>query len=272
MLVNEENCIGCGLCVKDCFPNDIKMVNHTAVIQNHTCIKCGHCIAVCPQNAIYSDEYSMDSVKEFDEENFSITPENLLHFIQYRRSVRQFTKQDVTKEDVLKIVEAGRFTQTGINMQDVSYTIVKDKLPAVREYTYKTLKEMGEELLKNADQENPQWVRYGKLWFQMYEDFYAPVNPSDKLFFYAPVLIVVSAYSPVNAALASSNMELMTNALGLGTFFSGFFVRAAQANKNLGEMLGIEKEKQITTCMVIGHPNVQYKRTVPRKEAEITWK
>ena len=41
-------------------------------------------------------------------------------------------------------------------------------------------------------------------------------------------VIIVTANSEVNGALASSNMELMTNALGLGTFFSGFFVRAAQ--------------------------------------------
>ena len=95
---------------------------------------------------------------------------------------------------------------------------------------------------------------------------------NDKLFFNAPAVIVVTANSEVNGALASSNMELMTNALGLGTFFSGFFVIAAQDNKKIMDLLGVKEGKKIVTCMVIGYPDVKYFRTVPRKEADISWK
>ena len=64
----------------------------------------------------------------------------------------------------------------------------------------------------------------------------------------------------------------MTNALGLGTFFSGFFVMASQKTKAIMDFLEIKGGKQIVTCMIIGYPNVSYSRTVPRKEADICWK
>ena len=84
-------------------------------------------------------------------------------------------------------------------------------------------------------------------------------------------MIVVSE-SDVNAALASSNMELMANALGLGSLYSGFLVRASKENKDIKKFLDIDENKNIVTCMFIGYPHIKYKRTAPRKDADITWK
>lgn len=64
MKVNSEKCVGCGLCVKDCFPQDIEIVNGKAKINNIKCFKCGHCIAVCPKGAVSTDEYNMEDVKD----------------------------------------------------------------------------------------------------------------------------------------------------------------------------------------------------------------
>jgi len=64
MKIDTEKCIGCGQCVKDCFPNDIKIVDGKASIKNITCIRCGHCIAVCPKNAVSTDEYNMEDVSD----------------------------------------------------------------------------------------------------------------------------------------------------------------------------------------------------------------
>ena len=98
MKVDTEKCTGCGLCARDCFPGDIKMSSGKAKIRNITCFKCGHCIAVCPVNAITTDEYDMHEVKEYSKEKFDIDPENLLNFIKFRRSVRQFKSIDVAKD------------------------------------------------------------------------------------------------------------------------------------------------------------------------------
>ena len=91
------------------------------------------------------------------------------------------------------------------------------------------------------------------------------------MFFNAPAVIFVTSPNAFNGGLASSNMELMTDALGLGTFFSGFIQIASKDNKEILDLLGINDGNQIVSCLVIGYPNVKYKRTVPRKEASINW-
>lgn len=272
MIVDKEKCIGCGMCVKDCFPKDIEVTGGKAKINNVTCFKCGHCIAVCPTNAISMDEYNMDEIIDYDKENFHVDPDNLMNFIKFRRTIRQFKDQEVESEKISKIIEAGRFTETGGNMQDVSYIVLRDNLEELRELTLKSLKNMGEYLLKNLTPETIRYKRYAKMWINMYKEYNENPQSEDKLFFNAPAIVVVTANSQVNGALASSNMELMTNALGLGTVFSGFLTRAANETKEIRDFIQVKEGKEVVTCMIIGYPNVKYKRTVPRKAADIYWK
>lgn len=272
MVVNKERCIGCVLCVKDCFPKDIEIREGKAEIHNLTCIGCGHCIAVCPRNAVSSPDLDMSMVKEYDPKVFSLEADNLLNFIKFRRTVRQFKSQEVPKDLVLKIIEAGRFTQTGSNSQDVSYTVVQEKLNELRELTLGTLKNIGEAIVKDTKEAGNPRLRYAGMWVKMLEDYHKNPMENDRLFFNAPSVIVISSGSAVNAALAASNMELMTNALGLGTFFSGFTVLAAQHNPAINQLLDIKEGKQAALCMIIGYPDITYYRTVPRKDADISWK
>ncbi|MBU6136619.1 nitroreductase family protein [Clostridium tertium] len=272
MKVDKEKCIGCSLCINDCIVRDINLVDGKANINNITCFKCGHCIAVCPKNAVSTDEYNMEDVKDYNKEDFEINEDNLLNFIKFRRSIRNFKNKDVESEKLLKIIEAGRFTQTGSNSQDVSYIVIKDGIDELREMTLESLSQMGQGILNNLTEETMKFKTYAEMWVNMYEDYKVDHKKGDRLFFNAPAVILVLSNSQVNGALASSNMELMTNALGLGTFFSGFFIRAAQGNKKIMDYLGLDESKQIVTCMVIGYPNIKYLRTTPRKNAEIIWR
>ncbi|WP_294404851.1 nitroreductase family protein [uncultured Clostridium sp.] len=274
--VNKDICIGCGQCVKDCPTKTISMVDGKAEIDNSRCIKCGHCVAICPVAAVSTDDYNMDEVKPFDKESFAVDADNLLNFIKFRRSVRRFKNKEVEKEKILKIIEAGRFTQTSTNNQDVSYTVVTEKLDELRELTYESLKRKGESILNSSDPEDnsPQTERlkmYARIWIHNYNEYKNDPEKNDRIFFNAPLAIVVTTPTPINGGLASSNMELMTDALGLGTFFSGFFVVAANDNKEILDFLGLEDSRHIISCLVIGYPDVQYKRTVPRKNPEIKW-
>lgn len=272
MKIDIDKCTGCGLCVRDCFPGDIKMSSNKAKIRNITCFKCGHCIAVCPVNAVSSDEYDMSEVKEYSKEKFDIEPENLLNFIKFRRSVRQFKSIDIAKDKLTAIIEAGRFTQTGGNIQDVSYIVVRENLEEIKELTYETLNQLGEQILSNPSPENQATNVYAKMWINMYKKYKENPVENDQLFFNAPAIIITTAYSDVNASLASSNMELMANSLSLGTFFSGFFARAAIANSEIRDIIGVPEGKHIVTCMAVGYPDVKYRRSVPRKPAEVFWR
>lgn len=271
MQVNTDKCVGCGQCIKDCPVKDIELIEGKARVKNETCLKCGHCIAVCPKNAVTTDEYDMEEVKAYSKDEFEIDSDKLMNFIKFRRSVRRFKNQNIEKEKLEKIIEAGRFTQTGTNAQGVSYTVVTEGIDKLRNMAFESLKKSAENILGNLTQENEKYKRYAQMWLNMHNAFKADAQ-NDGLFFNAPAVIVVTANSQVDGALASSNMELMADAASLGTFFSGFFVFAANGSKEIKDFIGVKEGKAIVTCMVIGYPNVKYFRTVPRKKADVLWK
>ena len=51
-VVNKNNCIGCGRCLKIGHCNAIKIVNDKAYIDKDRCLGCGICSFLCPQKAI----------------------------------------------------------------------------------------------------------------------------------------------------------------------------------------------------------------------------
>lgn len=269
--VDKEKCIGCGKCIDDCLVNDIIMIDEKAQMKNKNCFKCGHCIAICPVNAVSTSKYNMEEVKEYNEDEFSIPADNLSNFIKFRRTIRQFKEKKVENNKIIKIIEAGRFTPTGGNQQDVSFTVVKDKIDEFRELILNNLNKKGKSILNNLGPETMKFKKYAEMWTQMYQEYQNESVDNDRLFFGAPIVIVVSANSTVNGALAASNMELMANALNLGVLFSGFTLRGAKNKKEVRELLNIKKNKEIVTALVIGYPDVKYFRTVPRKEADISW-
>lgn len=54
--VDEEMCIGCGICVDECYPGAITLQDQgIASIDDDTCIRCGVCHSVCPEEAVRHD-------------------------------------------------------------------------------------------------------------------------------------------------------------------------------------------------------------------------
>ena len=53
LIIDKENCIGCGVCVTICPTNSIEINDEgVAEYNEETCIECFDCIEVCVQNAI----------------------------------------------------------------------------------------------------------------------------------------------------------------------------------------------------------------------------
>jgi ferredoxin len=54
--VNEDLCVGCGVCVDDCPVDAITLKeDQKAVINEDKCIRCGRCHNICPQEAVRHD-------------------------------------------------------------------------------------------------------------------------------------------------------------------------------------------------------------------------
>ncbi len=258
--INQEKCIGCGMCMKDCFFQVIEMKDGKAEV-NGGCFGCGHCVAVCPTNAVFMDDMPMEEVREFDD-SCKMDAENLLHFMQFRRSVRQFKKEPVPMKTLENILEAGRYTPTAANRQDVSYILVQENLEEFKKIVWEGL---GERLANNV----PDPFAYR---MQMFYDAYQKDPNEDRLFCGADVCMLVLSDVPVNGSLALTSMELMAQAQGVGILYSGFLQRIILDTPKAVEFLGLDGTKTLGTVMLYGIPDVHYQRTAPRKKINVTWK
>ena len=53
--IKEDNCIGCGICVRRCPVRAISLIGSKAIINDQECIRCGTCHEVCPRHAVRHD-------------------------------------------------------------------------------------------------------------------------------------------------------------------------------------------------------------------------
>ena len=246
IIIDSELCIGCGECVKDCVSGHLELSHGKAAVKDGGCIECGHCYAVCPAEAVSMSGYSLSGLDK-TESLAELDSDKLLLALKSRRSIRRFKDKAVSDEDVLKIVEAGRYCPTASNAQDLHFVVLRDSMA-------------------RCEAEAVALFRRVQRMAGSFSDYIKDASIDDNFFFKgAPLVILVAAKREVNAALASSYMEIMANSLGLGVLYSGFFVFAAKHSKAIKRLLDLPEGAEIFTCMVIGHSDVEYKRLAPRK-------
>ena len=56
--VDQDLCVGCRFCAKQCAQSAISYPENKAVLDHDKCVGCGRCIAACPFDAIYSPQDS----------------------------------------------------------------------------------------------------------------------------------------------------------------------------------------------------------------------
>ena len=97
--VNEDLCVGCGICVDDCPVDAITLKDgQKAVINEDECIRCGRCHDVCPHEAVRHDS---ERIPQEVEANVEKTKSLLKHFeapqeqqALLERMVRYFKKEE----------------------------------------------------------------------------------------------------------------------------------------------------------------------------------
>ena len=266
--IDGGKCIVCESCIDDCFFKALSNEDNKIIVDENKCRNCGHCIAICPQNAVECVDLDMNEVKEYNKEEFYIEDEKILNFIKFRISTRRFKDEKIKRQEIEKIIEAGRFTPTGGNSQGVSYIVVENKLKEITKLGLETLNNLGEDILsREIIDENLS--RYANNWTTGYKKYLENPDDDTYLFFNSKTIVLLVSNSAVDAGLAASNMELMANAMGVGVCFSGYFVRAVNSNKEIRDVLGLEEGQKAQVCMIMGYPEIEYFRTVPRNKAKI---
>ena len=268
--VDEKKCTVCGLCVSDCSRKAITIGSEKLLLNREVCNLCGHCVAICPMDAVVIEGTDMEDVESSNLKDSALDPESLMRAIKGRRSVRFFKDQEIEQEKIDKIIQAGRYSPTASNNQGVSYVVVRDKIQELRILGFEGLKMLGESTLANPSSSQQQ-KNTAKKWIAMHDNYHNNPGKDRSLFYNSPLIIVIVGDNDVDGSLAASKMELMVYALGLGMIYSGFFTRAAKIYNKINEFLRIPENRKVVTCLVIGYPDIDYKRTCPRKKAEVMY-
>jgi nitroreductase len=183
-----------------------------------------------------------------------------LKVIQDRRSIREFTADDISENDLNMILEAARQAPSGENAQPWRFIVVKDestrkKLGTIagggsgRRFTAEFVTHKMQERFSNLEDEAKRKAAFEKLTSGQVSEFcaQAPVN-----------LLVIGKKdvwdTPYDTSAAIENILLMVTALELGACWviaPCIDIRDEERVKNL---LGIPEGMKCISLISIGHP------------------
>ena len=256
--INPTLCTGCGLCASNCAVHAIVLSDGGTYRCNKTwCFACGQCVALCPTGAP-----SMPALEDpipYDSGTFDLNPETLLNAMRFRRSIRKFTGEKVSRRELELLLDAGRCAPTSTNSQTVGFTVLDREFEAVRPKIWKAFARHAKE-------------KGRKLLLRRYENYLAHPEEPDTLFYGGNQMIAVTSERPVDGGLALANMELMAHALGLGALYCGFAARAIDSDPELREYFGITEQRKLESCLIVGHTDLRFQRTAPRNPARVEWR
>jgi nitroreductase len=183
-----------------------------------------------------------------------------LKVIQDRRSIREYTEEPVSDQDLDLILEAARQAPSGENAQPWRYVIVKEaetrrKLGAIagggsgRRFTAEFVTKKMQERFTGLQDEAKKRAAFEKLTSGQVSTFLAG----------APVNILVCGKKdvwdlPYDTSAAIENILLMVTALGLGACWVIAPCIDIRDEERIKAMLGLPEEFKAVSIIAIGHP------------------
>ena len=254
--IDREKCVACGACIRDCAVHVLTAgADGYPVVRagdERFCIGCQHCLAVCARGAVtcngvgFSDTLKVEPVPDGAAE---------AALVRQRRSVRQWGSGPIPDDVWKRLVDALAWMPTGCNDHRLHFTLVRD---AERMEWFRS--EMSR-AAKLAVRTGIPWLLYPKFRRFMSE----ALRGDDVVFRNAPCMIVAS--TPRNAPcreadpwIALSYFDLLAQANGLGTCWSGFAVHAFKLMRKFRRALKIPKDHSVGAVLLFGPPGVEYAR------------
>ncbi len=179
---------------------------------------------------------------------------DVLEAIRTRRSIRRYTDEPVSREQIEEVIQAGRFAPSAENRQPWRFIVVTDR--AVISRLSDQIKATIRRLLR---------FRFVlQLWRKELRDrdvlkllYGVSHAEQDTIFFDAPALIFVVAtdelFNDESCACCAQNMMLAAHALDLGSCWIGFASVLGLRGQALEE-IGVPDGYYIAATLVVGHP------------------
>ncbi|HCL55568.1 MAG TPA: ferredoxin [Spirochaetia bacterium] len=229
------------------------------------CNQCGICASVCPAQALDNPKAPLQNQKKLD--HFPVLSSGQAEeFLRSRRSIRVYEDKKIPNNTLSKLLDMGRFAETGGNSQSVSYLVVSKK---------EILQQLSEMTLTWMEQE----IEKGTGWVQLYKGFVKNCRTTgeDLILRGVPHLIFGKAQKAFplgreNTVLSFSYIELYATSLGLGTCWAGFVENAGRSGyEPMRKILGMDENEVLTGALMAGFPKYRYHRLPDRNPLSIRW-
>lgn len=253
--VDTTACRHCGLCVSGCVCGlltlSVEGVPYVEPSRQTSCVHCGHCAAVCPEGAITLDGIASNTLETVGS---PLSEALLAQILKTRRAIRNFQTSDIDNVLLKKAFSLAAYAPTAHNARQVAYIVIngRSKVEKLLQATVRVMEE------HNIYPEHTRNVRSGH----------------DTLFRGAPCLILIHAperiLSETDCATAVSYLELTLPSLYLGSCWAGMLIEACAYR--LPEGLCLPAGHKLYGALMVGKPDVAYRRIPFRTEPKVTWK
>jgi len=274
--IDYEVCTGCGLCSKVCGSRRIIIDtdNRPVKLIEAGCNDCGHCVAVCPVNAIINTRVDMSDYTDIVDPR--ITYQQFTHLLRNRRSIRNFRKQTLSKEDMDKLMNVVKYIPTGSNKQGLKYKFITnqealDRIKHSMATKMRTVIRLSESFPVRLFMKKNHKSSAGRL----VDLFYSEGN--DSFLRGAPCLLIIytdQKYFRIpqwDAGIASNIIDLTAQTLGIATLMNGYFVELANRFRSIKKLVHLKNNDSVLTAICLGYPSVKYRKTVYRRPLDITY-
>ena len=278
--IDRKKCTYCGLCAEDCPAQVITLdrSSKTAAIKNSACIECSHCGMICPVGAVTVDGAPLPAYGDGLEE---LSAEQAEHFLNSKRSVRNYKPGALAEEDIDAILRAGSLTATASNSRQVEAVLLQGD--GVRKLTLLVsgvlLKVVnlgrnpfGRQLLKLIGLR--RYTQKDRI-----QDFHRRITDTvngtkDAFFFNAPAVVILTypaggkRFGRTDCALAGQSMMLAAHSRGIGSCMIGF-AEAALLTKGLRKKAGVSPDRRIGLIFTLGIQKPKYYRYPVRNDWKV---
>jgi len=274
-VIDLSNCTRCLKCVKDC--PAIAITIETGAIAD-TCIHCGHCIAICPEQTVFPEKGEIIPLRPH-----SVTAEDFSLFTAGIRSCRSYLSKEVPEELLMQLAANIKHYPSASNARPLQLSIVRtpEKIQLLNRLTEESLIRLFSfvtspfvgPLIKlfaqNMDLKKLKRYKDSFLEKRKVNDSMICHHAPAVILFHGPV--TKSGMVEADANIWATYTSLHANAMGLGTCFNGFIVKAFGKNSKQNHHFGIPSANRIYAALLVGYPKVKYKQECSRASPVVTF-
>jgi nitroreductase/NAD-dependent dihydropyrimidine dehydrogenase PreA subunit len=268
ILVDQDLCTRCGICSVICPMGVIDPADENALpkvqdVKANMCLRCGHCEVYCPSQALLLNVQPDEKVR-LPTGAGTLAPGDMGYYLRKRRSVRHFTRDPVSKEKILELLDIARYAATGGNGQPVEWIVVLNPKNVHR------IAELTVEWMKTLINSDHPMSGYVPMLIGAWEAGNDPICRG------APHLLfaTIPEGNPVaqtDAIIALTHFDVTAPAYGVGTCWAGFVAMAASSYEPLQKELGIHAGRKSAYAMMFGNPQYKIYGIPRRKPLQVTW-